>query len=378
MIALEAYILNDMEYIKRRILITGGCGFIGSQFVRKLVKEHKDWLIVNVDILSYAGVAENLSDIEKEENYRFEYGDVKDEFFLSMVFANYAITDVIHMAAESHVDNSISAPMEFLFNNTVGTVALLEAARQYWNHAGGGLEGHKFYYFSTDEVFGALDADGESFTEDSKIKPNSPYSASKASADLFCNAYVKTYGMPVVISHMCNAIGPYQFPEKLVPATIERIINDEPIIVYDKGEQVREWIYIDDVLDAAMTVFEKGVPGEAYNIGSGNECKNIDLVNMIIVSVCRKMYPNDERCMLAIDEVRGKIKYVENARPGHDFRYSINHEKITRELGWERKCTLTYSVHKTVDWYYNNWDWVNSIKSGEYKKNNEKYMDMPW
>jgi len=371
MIALEAYILNDMEYIKRRILITGGCGFIGSQFVRKLVKEHKDWLIVNVDILSYAGVAENLSDIEKEENYRFEYGDVKDEFFLSMVFANYAITDVIHMAAESHVDNSIFAPMEFLFNNTVGTVALLEAARQYWNHAGGGLEGHKFYYFSTDEVFGALDADGESFTEDSKIKPNSPYSASKASADLFCNAYVKTYGMPVVISHMCNAIGPYQFPEKLVPATIERILNDEPIIVYDKGEQVREWIYIDDVLDAAMTVFEKGVPGEAYNIGSGNEVRNIDIVKSIMGLVCLKKN-------LKIKEVEDNVKYVENARPGHDFRYSINHDKITNELGWEPEVSMADALTKTVDWYLANQDWVNNIKSGEYKKNNEKYMDMPW
>ena len=366
-----------MDFSKR-ILITGGCGFIGNQFVRKLVKEHKDWLIVNVDILSYAGVADNLKDIEGEENYRFEYGDVKGEFFLSMVFANYAITDVIHMAAESHVDNSISAPIEFLFNNTVGTVTLLEAARQYWTHAGGGLDGHKFYYFSTDEVFGALGADGESFTEDSKIKPNSPYSASKASADLFCNAYIKTYGMPVVISHMCNAIGPYQFPEKLVPATIERILNDEPVIVYDKGEQVREWIYIDDVLDAAMTVFEKGVPGEAYNIGSGEETQNIMLVLKIMAMVCMRMYPEYQRYEEGFQHAKDNIKYVENARPGHDFRYSINHDKITNELGWKPKVGLDEAVSKTVDWYYNNWDWVNNIKSGEYKKNNEKYMDMPW
>ena len=361
-----------MEFNKR-ILVTGGCGFIGNQFVRKLVKEHKDWLIVNVDILSYAGVADNLKDIENEENYRFEYGDVRDEFFLSMVFANYAITDVIHMAAESHVDNSISAPMEFLFNNTVGTVALLETSRQYWNHAGGGLEGHKFYYFSTDEVFGALGADGESFTEDSKIKPNSPYSASKASADLFCNAYIKTYGMPIVISHMCNAIGPYQFPEKLVPATIERILNDEPIIVYDKGEQVREWIYIDDVLDAALTVFEKGVPGEAYNIGSGEESQNIMLVLKIMSMVCMRMYPDYERYEEGFQHAKDNIKYVENARPGHDFRYSINHDKITKELGWEPKVGLEEAISKTVDWYYNNWDWVENIKSGEYREINDKY-----
>lgn len=373
-----------MEYTKR-ILVTGGCGFIGNQMVRKLVKEHKDWLIVNVDILSYAGVIDNLKDIEKEENYRFEYGDVKDEFFLSMVFANYAITDVIHMAAESHVDNSISAPMEFLFSNTVGTVALLEASRQYWTHAGGGFEGHKFYYFSTDEVFGALDADGESFTEDSKIKPNSPYSASKAAADLFCNAYAKTYGMPIVISHMCNAIGPYQFPEKLVPATIDRILNDEPIIVYDKGEQVREWIYIGDVLDAAMTVFEKGVPGEAYNIGSGEESQNIMLILKIMAMVCMRTCSdrNPLSGLLTYEhsfqQAKDNIKYVENARPGHDFRYSINHDKITRELGWKPKVGLEEAISKTVDWYLKNQDWVNSIKSGEYKKNNEKYTDeLPW
>ena len=361
-----------MNYTKR-IIVTGGCGYIGGHLVRHLVKTHKDWLIINLDCLSYAGVIENVIDLEEEPNYRFEYGDVQDEFFLSAVFANYAVTDVIHLAASSHVDRSVSAPMEFLFSNTVGTVALLEASRQYWTHAGGGFEGHKFYYFSTDEVFGALDADGESFTEDSKIKPNSPYSASKAAADLFCNAYAKTYGMPIVISHMCNAIGPYQFPEKLVPATIDRILNGEPIIVYDKGEQVREWIYIDDVLDAAMTVFEKGVPGEAYNIGSWNECKNIDLVDMIIVEVCRKMYPDAERCLNAIEDTRRKIKYVENARPGHDFRYSINHDKITKELGWERKYALLYSVHKTVDWYYDNWDWVKKIKTGEYKTINDTY-----
>lgn len=369
----------------KKVLITGGCGFIGNQMVRKLVKEHKDWLIVNVDVLSYAGVIDNLKDIENEENYRFEYGDVKDEFFLSMVFANYAITDVIHMAAESHVDNSISAPMEFLFSNTVGTVALLEASRQYWTHAGGGFGGHKFYYFSTDEVFGALDADGESFTEDSKIKPNSPYSASKAAADLFCNAYAKTYGMPIVISHMCNAIGPYQFPEKLVPATIDRILNDEPIIVYDKGEQVREWIYIDDVLDAAMTVFEKGVPGEAYNIGSGEESQNIMLILKIMAMVCMRTCSdrNPLSGLLTYEhsfqQAKDNIKYVENARPGHDFRYSINHDKITMELGWKPKVGLEEAISKTVDWYLKNQDWVNSIKSGEYKKNNEKYTDeLPW
>ena len=367
-----------MEKFTKRILVSGGAGFFGNAMIRHLVKTKPNWLIINVDAITYAGVIDNLKDIENADNYRFEFGNIQDEFFLSAVFANYAVTDVIHLAASSHVDNSISAPMEFLFSNTVGTVTLLEAARQYWSHHGG-LEGHKFYYFSTDEVFGFLNDGEDGFTEKSQIKPSSPYSASKAAGDLFVNAYYKTYGLETNISHCCNIIGPRQMMEKLVPATIERILNDEPIIVYDKGEQVREWIYIDDVLDAAMTVFEKGVPGEAYNIGSGNECKNIDLVDMLIVNVCRKMYPDDERCINAIEEVRGKIKYVENARPGHDFRYSINHEKITRELGWERKYTLLYSVHKTVDWYLENREWVNSIKSGKYKENNEKYMhDLPW
>ena len=361
-----------VNYVKR-ILVTGGCGFIGNHLVRKLVKEHKEWLIVNMDILSYAGVADNLKDIEGEENYRFEYGDVKDEFFLSMVFANYAITDVVHLAAESHVDNSISAPMEFLFNNTVGTVALLETARQYWNHAGGGLEGHKFYYFSTDEVFGALEDSDivEAWTECSPIKPNSPYSASKASADLFCRAYRKTYGMPVVISHMCNAYGPRQFPEKLIPATIERILNDEPIIVYDQGKQMREWIHTDDVANAACVVFEKGVPGESYNIGTGCDEENIELVRFIINHVCSKTGKNTL-------DVFKNIKFVENARPGHDFRYLLHHGKIFNELGWETEVPLSVGLKSTIDWYLENREWVENIKSGKYKENNKKYMVTPW
>ena len=360
-----------MKYVKR-ILVTGGCGFIGSHLVRHLVKEHKDWLIVNLDCLSYAGVASNLKDIESEENYRFEYGDVQDEFLLSAIFANYDITDVIHLAAESHVDRSLSAPTEFLYNNTVGTVALLEAARQYWSHSGPDFSNHKFYYFSTDEVFGFLNDGDESFTEESRIKPSSPYSASKAAADLFAGAYFKTYGLPVVISHMCNAIGSAQFPEKLVPATIQRILNGESIVVYDQGLQSREWIHTDDIVSAAECVFEKGVPGEAYNIGSGNECKNIDLINMIIETLW--MRKGIDR-----DEVRKRIKYVNNARPGHDFRYAINADKIKAELGWEgAKNDITDCVKKTVDWYLENQEWVEDIKTGKYREDNKKYEDNIW
>lgn len=354
-----------MEKFTKRILVSGGAGFFGNAMIRHLVKTKPNWLIINVDALTYAGVIDNLKDIENADNYRFEFGNIQDDFFLSMVFANYAITDVIHLAAESHVDNSISAPMEFLFSNTVGTVTLLESARQYWSHYGS-LAGHKFYYFSTDEVFGYLNDGDDGFTEKSQIKPSSPYSASKAAGDLFVDAYYKTYGLETNISHCCNIIGPRQMMEKLVPATIDRILNDEPIIVYDAGLQSREWIYTNDIVSAAMTVFEKGVPGETYNIGSGNEIKNIDLVNMIINNVCRLTGKD-------VDDVRSKIQYVKNARPGHDFRYAINHNKITNELGWKPEVSLVEAVTKTVDWYLNNQEWVKKIKTGEYKTINDTY-----
>ena len=338
---------------EKRILFTGGCGFIGNHLVRYLVKNKKNWQIINYDALTYAGVKENLADIENEENYVFIKGDITCQPHLQIVFEDYKITDVIHLAAESHVDRSLSAPIVFAQSNTIGTVTLLEEARKYWTKTGG-LKGHRFYYFSTDEVFGFLDKDGESFSETTPINPSSPYSASKAAGDLFVKAFNRTYGMETNISHCCNAIGPAQMTEKLVPATIQRILNDEPIIVYDKGEQVREWIYTDDIVSAAMTVFEKGVPGEAYNIGSGNEVRNIDIVKSIMGLVCLKKN-------LKIKEVENNVKYVENARPGHDFRYSINHNKITNELGWEPKVSMADALTKTVDWYLANQDWVNNL-----------------
>ena len=340
---------------EKRILFTGGCGFIGNHLVRYLVKNRKNWQIINYDALTYAGVKENLADIENEENYVFIKGDITCQSHLQIVFDDYKITDVIHLAAESHVDRSLSAPMVFAQSNTIGTVTLLEEARKYWVKTGG-LKGHRFYYFSTDEVFGFLDKDGESFSETTPINPSSPYSASKAAGDLFVKAYNRTYGMETNISHCCNAIGPAQMTEKLVPATIQRILNNEPIIVYDKGEQVREWIYTDDIVSAAMTVFEKGVPGEAYNIGSGNEVRNIDIVKSIMGLVCLKKN-------LKIKEVEDNVRYVENARPGHDFRYSINHDKITNELGWEPEVSMADALTKTVDWYLANQDWVENLKN---------------
>lgn len=341
-----------MKDFKRRILFSGGCGFIGNHFVRHLVRNHPDWLIINLDALTYAGVKENLEDVENEENYRFEHGDVSDFDLVAKVFEKYDITDVIHLAASSHVDRSLSAPMEFLKSNTVGTVTLLEVARNHW----GTERGHRFYYFSTDEVFGYLNIGEEPFNEENKLKPSSPYSASKAAGDLFVKAYHTTYGMETLISHCSNAIGPRQLPEKLVPATIQRILNDEPIIVYDAGLQMREWIYTEDIVSAAMCVFEKGVPGQAYNIGSENECRNIDLVRMIIGTVCEKTGKD-------IYEVVSRIKYVGNARPGHDFRYAINNSKIINELGWEgAKNDIVDCVEKTVDWYLNNQEWVENLK----------------
>lgn len=341
-----------MKYNKV-ILVTGGFGFIGSHLVRHLVNEHKDWFVINMDCISYAGNPENLVDISDASNYWHYDCDIAYDYNkIEALMKVEKITDIIHLAAESHVDNSITGPRPFIETNIVGTFNLLEAARIAW----GNEKGHKFYYFSTDEVFGYLNYNDEPFTEEHKLDPTSPYSASKACGDLIAKAYYKTFNLPVVISHMCNAIGPNQFPEKLVPATIERILNNEQIIVYDRGQQMREWIYTDDVVNAAMCVFENGVPGEAYNIGSGNECRNIDLVNMIIDSVCIKTGLNAE-------VIRKNIKYVENARPGHDFRYAINTDKIRVELGWNgAENDLLNCVDKTVDWYLENQDWVDRLK----------------
>ena len=346
------------------VLVTGGMGFIGSHIVRYLVNNRPNWLIINMDCLSYAGNPDNLDDITTDnENYVWYVGNIVEEMEVEWVFDHYGVTDVIHLAAESHVDNSITGPRPFIETNIMGTFNLLEEARKRW----GNEEGHKFYYFSTDEVFGFLDNEGEPFTEETKLDPTSPYSASKACGDLLVKAYWKTFKLPVVISHMCNAIGQNQYPEKLVPATIQRILNNEPIIVYDKGEQVREWIYTDDIVSAAMTVFEKGVPGEAYNIGSGEEIQNIQLVTMIMGLVAMKTTDNYEEYLKAYDKAKANIKYVENARPGHDFRYSINNTKIKNELGWKPEVSMIEAVTKTVDWYLNNQDWVENIK-----KRNEK------
>lgn len=334
------------------VLVTGGCGFIGSHIVRYLVNNRPNWLIINMDWLTYAGNPDNLEDITiGNTNYVWYVGDIADESDVEWPFEHYGVTDVIHLAAESHVDNSITGPRPFIETNIVGTFNLLEVARKQW----GTEEGHKFYYFSTDEVFGFLNDGERAFMENNKLDPSSPYSASKACGDLLVKAYWKTFKLPVVISHMCNAIGPNQYPEKLVPATIERVLEGKPIIVYDKGLQSREWIYTDDIVSAAMCVFEKGKLGEAYNIGSGNECTNINMVRLIIEEVCKRTDKD-------FDDVWDNIKYVENARPGHDFRYAINHNKIENELGWKPGVDMFECVSKTVEWYLNNQEWVKNLK----------------
>jgi len=342
--------------MKRNILVTGGAGFIGSHLVRLLLNKYPTYHIINMDVLTYAGNLENLKDIEVKENYTFVKCDICDFKKVKQIFEDYKIDSVIHLAAESHVDRSIEDPFSFAQTNVMGTLSLLQAAKSYWNE---NFNNKLFYHVSTDEVYGSLDEEGF-FTETTKYDPHSPYSASKASSDHFVRAFYDTYGMPVVISNCSNNYGSHQFPEKLIPLFINNIVNNKPLPVYGKGENVRDWLFVNDHAVAIDVILHKGKLGETYNIGGFNEWKNIDLTKVMIKIVDR---------MLGRKEGSSEklITYV-NDRAGHDLRYAIDSSKLKNELGWEPSLQFEEGIEKTIKWYLENKEWVDNVTSGDYKE----------
>lgn len=365
---------------KRNILITGGAGFIGSHVVRLFVRKYPEYGIFNLDKLTYAGNLENLKDVENAPNYTFIKGDICDYDLMCRIIRDYQIDGIIHLAAESHVDRSIKDPFTFARTNVMGTLSLLQAARECWNEAPGKFEGKLFYHISTDEVFGALqlthprgitppfstkasschnEAYGEDFfVETTKYNPHSPYSASKASSDHFVRAFGDTYGLPVIITNCSNNYGPYQFPEKLIPLFINNILNNKPLPVYGTGDNVRDWLYVEDHAAAIDLIFHNGVPSASYNIGGFNEWKNIDLIRVIIKTVDRLTgRPEGSSEKL--------ITYVTD-RMGHDKRYAIDSRKLQKELGWEPSLQFEEGIEKTVKWYLDNREWMENVTSGQY------------
>ena len=366
---------------KRNILVTGGAGFIGSHLVRLLVRKYPEYRIVNLDALTYAGNLENLKDVEGCPNYVFVKGDICDHKAVSEIFERYGIDGVIHLAAESHVDRSIEDPFVFARTNVMGTLTLLHVARTYWARTSlpvsevsdtslRGSEGavaicnHRFYHVSTDEVYGALGMDDTFFTEETRYDPHSPYSASKASSDHFVRAFHDTYGLPTVISNCSNNYGPYQFPEKLIPLFINNIRQGKPLPVYGRGENVRDWLYVEDHARAIDLIFHEGRDGETYNIGGFNEWRNIDLIK-VMVETADRLLGNPPGHSL------GLITYVKD-RAGHDLRYAIDSGKLHRELGWEPSLQFEEGIEKTIRWYLENQEWMDRVTGGEYAEYYDK------
>jgi dTDP-glucose 4,6-dehydratase len=340
----------------KKILITGGAGFIGSHVVRRMVTKYPNYHIFNLDALTYAGNLENIADIQDASNYTFIKGDIVDADFISNLFQTHQFDGVLHLAAESHVDRSITDPLSFVKTNVIGTMNLLNAAKSIWMN---NWDGKRFYHISTDEVYGTLGATGL-FTETTPYDPNSPYSASKASSDHFVRAYGETYGLPYVITNCSNNYGPNHFPEKLIPLFINNIINNKALPVYGKGENVRDWLYVVDHARAIDDVFHKGQNGETYNIGGFNEWTNLDLIKVICKTADKKLgRPEGESEKL--------ITYVTD-RAGHDLRYAIDANKIMKELGWEPSLQFEEGIAKTIDWYLDNQQWMDEVTSGDYTK----------
>ncbi|MFN5830104.1 MAG: dTDP-glucose 4,6-dehydratase [Bacteroidota bacterium] len=349
-----------MTNLTFNLLITGGAGFIGSHVVRRMVNKYAGYNIVNLDKLTYAGNLANLRDIENAPNYTFVKGDITDAAFINELFDKYQFDGVIHLAAESHVDRSISNPLEFVVTNVIGTVNLLNAAKKYWNaHIDGETKGKKFYHISTDEVYGTLGEEGL-FTEETAYDPHSPYSASKASSDHFVRAYYDTYKLPALISNCSNNYGSFHFPEKLIPLAINNIKNMKPVPVYGKGENVRDWLFVEDHAAAIDLIFHEGKIGETYNIGGNNEWKNIDLIHLL----CKIM---DTKLNRTQGTSAGLITFVKD-RAGHDLRYAIDSSKLQKELGWKPSLQFEEGLEKTVDWYLSNEEWLNNLTSGAYKE----------
>lgn len=354
-----------MTYMDKTILVTGGAGFIGSNFIRHVLEKRSNWYVVNLDALTYAGNPENLNELNdaQAKRYHFVHGDIRDPSCLEKLFETYTFNSIVHFAAETHVDRSIIGPNAFVETNVNGTFALLEASLRYWRQSGQ-PDDYRFLHVSTDEVYGSLGSTGR-FTEKTPYDPSSPYSASKAASDHFVNAYSRTFGLPTLITNCSNNYGPYQFPEKLIPLMILNIMEQKPLPVYGDGRNVRDWLYVLDHCDAVLTVLNHGIPGETYNIGGGAEMQNIRIVHLLCDLMDQRLQRGKK------DSAHELITFVTD-RPGHDLRYAIDAAKIKNELGWTPRHTFEQALEMTVDWYMTHFEWVESVRSGEYRKWIEK------